>query len=346
MEVPFDESMGKAEEEFRFIFANSEDTERYNKAKSLYEKNLPSKVERSSLPKIPKIIHQIWLGPNRPPSYFYVYQEKWQTLHPHWEYHLWSEEELEELHLVNWDLVEKSQNWAEKSDIIRGDLLERFGGVYIDVDMEPFRALDEFHEKYDFYAGMEHPHKISTTQNRVWVGISLIASRPHHPIIEKWRSLVRQGWDETEKKYSVQVDQVINHTYFPFTRAVMEEVGRPGTVDMLFPATYFYPLSPAYASKRRSSLRSLREKVYDFLENVHLRRPRPFSRIYPETIAVHYWGNTWLPEMKVQIKEMQRLIDSSRKEIHSLRSKMKTLEHQVLVQAQAIEAITSKKEHS
>ena len=337
MEVPFDESMGKEEAEFRFIFANGDDAARYTKAKALYEKNLLSKVQRSSVPKIPKIIHQIWIGPNLPPSYFYVYQEKWKSLHPNWEYHLWNEEELEKLQLENWDLVEKSVNWAEKSDIIRGDLLNRFGGVYIDVDMEPFHCLDELHEKYDFYAGMEHPHKISTTNNRVWVGISIMAARPGHPIIQNWRLRVRNGWDDVDMKYSSLIERVINHTYFPFTHAVMQEADRNGNVDMLFPATYFYPISPAFASKRRSTFRSIREKVYDILENLQLKRPRAFSRIYPETLAVHYWGNTWSPEVAQQLKDIQRLIDGARKDQYMMQHRLRTLERQATTQAKELE---------
>ena len=66
-ELSFDESMGKSESDFRFIFVNSDDTARYAKTKALYEKNLPSKVASGQNPRIPKIIHQIWLGPNLPP---------------------------------------------------------------------------------------------------------------------------------------------------------------------------------------------------------------------------------------------------------------------------------------
>jgi len=44
----------------------------------------------------------------------------------------------------------KSPNWAEKSDIIRCDLLCRFGGVYLDDDMDIVHVLNELHEKYDF----------------------------------------------------------------------------------------------------------------------------------------------------------------------------------------------------
>lgn len=336
LEVPFDDSMGKSESEFRFIFANADDAARYTKFKALYEKNLPSKIQAGtssgtgSNPKIPKIIHQIWLGPNLPPSYFHDFQARWKSLHPDWEYHLWSEADLEALNLDNWDLVEKSQNWAEKADVIRCDLLDKFGGVYLDVDMEPCHSMNELHEKYDFYAGLEHPHKIATTNNRVWVGISIMASRPGHPIMKNWKKRIRAGWDEVDLRFSSPIERVINHTYFPFTHAVCQEIDQNGNVDILFPATYLYPIAPSYASKRRSALRAIREKLYDVLENLHLKRPRAFSRIYPETIAVHYWGNSWLPDQETQLRDTQRLVDSARKDLYKVQHRLRVLERQAV----------------
>ena len=326
-ELSFDDSMGKSENDFRFIFVNSDDSARYAKIKSLYEKNLPSKVSSGQNPRIPKIIHQIWLGPNLPPAYCAEFQSKIKSLHPDWEYHLWNEADLEELKLDNWDLAERSPNWAEKSDIIRCDLLDRFGGVYMDVDIDVLHCLSELHEKYHFYAGLEHPHKIATTNNRVWTGISIMASCPGHPIMKNWKRRIRNSWDEVDLRYSSPVERIINHTYFNFTHAVMQEIDQPGYVDIILPATYFYPISPTFAAKRRDNgLRAYREKFYDFLEKIHLKNPRPFSKAYPETIAVHYWGNSWLPTPASQIKELQRLTDTSRKEVYKLQQKLRLLE--------------------
>lgn len=342
-EVPFDESMGKSETEFKFIFANNDDVTRYEKAKALYEKNSPSKVASSQNPKIPKIIHQIWLGPNLPPPHFAGFQETLMRLHPDWEYHLWSEAQLEELNLDNWDIVEKSQNWAEKSDIIRCDLLDRFGGVYMDVDMEMYKSLNELHEKYDFYAGMEFPHKIATTMNRVWVGISIMASRPGHPIMKAWKRLIRNGWNDVDLRYSSQVERVINHTYFPFTHAVMQEIDKAGNTDVLLPATYFYPLAFHYAAKRRSFFRAWREKIYDVLENLHLKGPRPFSRPYPETIGVHYWENTWLPTTDAQVRELQRLLDAARKDLYKVQQKMRSMDRRLTASEGKVSDLVSNK---
>ena len=335
-EVEFDTSMGQGFKEFDLIFTNPDDISRYNLFKTLYEENLPSKIPASQETKIPKIIHQIWLGPKLPPAFFVTFQERWKFYHPDWEYHLWTESELDDINLDLRDIINQSSNYAEKSDIIRCELLEKFGGVYLDVDMEGFQSLDELHSKYDFYVGLEHPHKIATTNNRVWVGISIMAAKPGHPIIKRWKELIRSRWEEVNRAYTSPIERVINHTYFPFSMAVLEKYSEGNNVNIAFPPTYFYPLSPDHAAKRLSSVRSMREKIYDFLEAIHLKRPRMFSKIKTETIAAHYWGNTWLPNPSEQLKDLQHQVDFLRKELYRLQNKVRQLEPLHSAQAQDI----------
>jgi len=340
-EVAFDDSMKKSEQEFNLIFTHSDDVARYTKIKEIYEKNLPSKVKAGLNTRIPKILHQIWIGPKIPPAYLSGLSAKLKALHPGWEYHLWNDESLAELNLDNWDLVERSQNWAEKADIIRASLLEKFGGVYLDEDFEVFSALDELHEKYDFYAGLEYPHKVLALPNHVWVGISIMACCPHHPIMKNWKQRIRDGWDKTDLLYSSQVERIVNHTFIPFTHAVMQEIDRPGNVDIVFPATYFYPLSDANASKRRSSVRAWREKFYDFLETMNLRKSRPYSKIYDESIGVHYWGNLWRPSAPVQLQDMHVALDCTKQDLYNMQKKLRLIDKRLSDSEQRICGLVS-----
>lgn len=326
-QVNFDDSMGKGSTEFQIMQSNPEDASRYVILKGLYEKvPLCQPPDTQAPAKIPKILHQIWVGPKSPPPYFIIFQEKWKALHPDWEYHLWTDSELEDLNLDLKDLIEQSPNYAEKSDIIRSELLERFGGVYLDVDMDPLHSLEDLNQKYDFYCGIENPHKIATTNSRLWLGISIIAAAPHHPVITRWKELIRSRWDEVNKTYSSPIERVINHTYFPFSMAFFEKYQEGNLTNIALPTTYFYPFAPDFASKRRSSVRAFREKLYDFLEDLNLKRPRKFSRIRPETLAVHYWGNSWLPSQPEQLKDLQHQLDLLRKETFRLQSRLRQLE--------------------
>jgi mannosyltransferase OCH1-like enzyme len=88
--------------------------------------------------KIPKIIHQIWLGPFNPPQ---KAMDSWVRLHPSWEYHLWTEDNLPDL--INQKAFDDSDDLPQKSDILRYDLLYRFGGIFIDADEYCLRPIDE-----------------------------------------------------------------------------------------------------------------------------------------------------------------------------------------------------------
>jgi len=74
---------------------HSDDIKRYSLFKKLYQTEIPHTKSLA----IPKRIHQIWLGPKKPPHYFSQFREKWLQLHPNWEYHLWTESSLKELQL-------------------------------------------------------------------------------------------------------------------------------------------------------------------------------------------------------------------------------------------------------
>ena len=89
---------------------------------------------------IPKIIHQIWIGPKpRPVKFMNTFRDK----HPDFEYILWTEEEMVKrgFRLENQVAYDRMTEWCGKADILRWELLYRYGGIYQDADsvcLEPF----------------------------------------------------------------------------------------------------------------------------------------------------------------------------------------------------------------
>ena len=81
---------------------------------------------------IPKIIHQIWLGPNKQPD---IWMNSWKNnyinKYPEWTYKLWTEQEIDELNLINKKQYENEKFYNGKSDIARYEILYRFGGVFM-----------------------------------------------------------------------------------------------------------------------------------------------------------------------------------------------------------------------
>jgi mannosyltransferase OCH1-like enzyme len=121
------------------------------------------------------IIHQIWIGDTYPER-FRVWSDALRAMHPDWEYHLWSYDDLAVEQLCNWELIADAHLWVEphrmgqfQSDIARYELLTRYGGVYLDVDCEPLKPLYELVGP-DCWAGWE-------IQDR-YVGTSVIGGEP------------------------------------------------------------------------------------------------------------------------------------------------------------------------
>ena len=85
--------------------------------------------------KIPKIVHQIWIGENKRPDIWMETVKKFCNDFGY-EYKLWDDTAVAGLNMVNkkyYDIMDKRYNG--KSDILRYEILYNDGGIYIDADM-------------------------------------------------------------------------------------------------------------------------------------------------------------------------------------------------------------------
>ena len=308
LDVDFEESMGKSGSDWSSIMEHKGNKERVALLKSVYDSKKPSNLSFCSQPKIPKIIHQIWLGPKTLPHYFWEYKKTWEQQHPDWEYRLWQDKDVENLDFELKDLFLRSSNYGEKADILRAELLDRFGGLYVDVDIECKKSFDELHEKYDFFAGLEPPHQGDFTQSAPHIVISnaLIGASPHHPIIQDWKVRIRAGWDELEMRYPDSAKRVLLRAFYPFGEAVVSNISDPTRCNIVFPPTYFYPLTFTVVSKGRLKKMSFYKRQIQNVLSCFGKEKAPFVEIRPETMAVHYWGNSWVKSNEERLREMYK----------------------------------------
>lgn len=207
--------------------------------------------------RIPHIIHQIWLGSPFPEK-FKKFQETIRRLHPDWEYYLWTDENVKLLQLHNQDLFDAAKNYGEKSDILRYELLHRYGGVYLDVDIACVKPLTILHQSFDFYVGLQ-----PLDTNYVQLGIGVLACKPGHWLMAE----AVQGL-----RFTRRVKKIIQRTgpYY-FTKIVSWYLRhtKHQTVDVILPATYFYPMG--YTQTKVA-------------ESMWLK---------PESFTIHYWAGSW-----------------------------------------------------
>ncbi len=114
---------------------------------------------------IPRVLHRIWLG-NRPrPAVYDDYWRQWAALHPGWDLHTWTERSIPPLrNQAEYDHGEPAVSAGvfvdhqpatvgQRANIAAYELVWRFGGVYVNCDMQPLRPFDDL-LGYPAFAGM------------------------------------------------------------------------------------------------------------------------------------------------------------------------------------------------
>lgn len=233
------------------------DKPRLDFCEQLYAKNNLTKVMPQATPKIPKIIHQVWVGGPVPEKYK-NFQKTWKKYNPDWVYKLWTDEDIESFGMWNKDLFDRAQAFAEKADIWRYEIIYRYGGVYADMDFECIKPLDIFNHCYDFYAGIE------PLGGPLRVNNAFFAASPGHPILKECVESVRRNCMRNKLH-----DRTGPTIFFDAFCAIAPTC--VGNV-IVFPPSYFYPVLYSQHSWPQH------EKVKIFK---------------PESYAAHHWGSSW-----------------------------------------------------
>jgi mannosyltransferase OCH1-like enzyme len=245
----------------------------FNMCKYLYIKNNPSSLPLEEVPLIPRVIHQIWIG-GKVPEVFKAYMQSWIAKHPGWEYKLWCDEDVKTLHLYNRALYESVDNPGVKSDILKWEIIYQFGGVYVDVDFECLKPLDQLHYQYDFYTALQ-----PLDTQFVQLGAALFAAKPGHPILKHCVETIKKDW---HRKGAPDKTGPIH-----FTRSFFVTAGQNNSRDVAFPAFYFYPLGCL-------------EHALNYED-----------WIKRGAFAIHHWAKSWMPP-QYRLKQFKDLGNDDR----------------------------------
>lgn len=169
---------------------------------------------------IPRIIHQVWVGPDLLPETFAGYQESWRRHHPEWELRFWTDDNLPH-DLARPEAYERLRSPVERCDILRLEVLARDGGIYVDCDFECLRPIDELLEGIDFFVAYIGP-------GRPAHGITG-AVAAHPIVVRSLREIQPRSWFGYDK----------NATGPPFFNRILADYPEA----TIFPSTFFYPTS-------------------------------------------------------------------------------------------------------
>lgn len=266
--VDFDTSMQK--EKYTDLLKDGQ-LQIYNFFKYHYESCNPRIIPFHKEALIPNIIHFIWVGSEFPEKYVPIIQS-WIDKNPNCIVKIWIDSgipatydfslkvifvDINSFEFENRDLFNQERNYGAKSDILRVAILEKEGGIYADIDQECLRSFDSIRHTCHFAIGIQ-----PLDTNFVQLGIGLIASTPHHPIL--LHAIKKLQESKNEKQIIVRTGPIF------FTRCYLSCCGKTGLKDIAFPASYFYPCG---YTQRGESIEKWNKR---------------------EAYAVHHWAGSWL----------------------------------------------------
>lgn len=252
----FEKLMGKKTEHWRHIH-EQEDYKALAKFESLYEKNKHYLKAPPSGIKIPPLIHFIWLGPKSFPPESVENVRTWIARHPTWRVKFWTDRprplpcsHMELCSVDDFNLTHLKQcyldsnNYGEKSDILRYEILLQEGGVYVDHDANCLDSFEALHSHFDFYCGLEAPHP-PFAGSTITSGNGVLGARPNHPVTQRVIDFIGENWEATSQKIrgkdpASQSDLVLARTYIALTRALETSIALPPNIDIVLPSAYFF----------------------------------------------------------------------------------------------------------
>ena len=196
------------------------------KEKSSIDKYLVDKaINSDSNQKIPKVIHSFWFSGEKKPDSYKKCVDTWK-------------EQLSNYKIIEWNLdnydwqkhpfVKRAielKAWAYASDYARLDVLNDFGGIYLDMDVEVFKPFDNL-------LGNDALFSFS---NNVMVDLAFLGSRKNNPIIKKLLSL----YDNVDLPYEKKQFEKFFQPSFVRNCLVENGIKMNGQLQILKEATVF-----------------------------------------------------------------------------------------------------------
>jgi len=185
-------------------------------------------------PKINKLIHCFWFSKEEKPELQKRCMESWKRYCPDYE--------IKEWNMENYDITKNrfmqqavsKKKWAFASDYARLDVIYRYGGIYLDLDVELVQGLDEVLHNDAFFS--------LDCSSYVDLG-SGFGAVSRHPLVKKLLELY-------ENKEFIREDGSINDVPQPVVlEPVFTENGlkKNGNIQKLgnavvYPSDYFSPI--------------------------------------------------------------------------------------------------------
>ncbi len=246
---------------------------------------------------IPNIIHHTWRDRDVPP-YLDELRRSWRGFHPDWQHRLWTDEDNRALISGRYpdflDVYDAYPLAIQRADAARYFILDTFGGVYADLDMQAMRPLTPVLRDRTCVFGTEPRAHASANRTDLIVGNALMASVPRHPL---W-SNVHEALVTCRDAVSWSQPDVLRSTGPLMLTGVVRRQRPPVTV---LPPDTFYPRLDATNRLVFGDSWTMSEEQTTYLEAVR------HGLDVRDAYAVHHWAGTWTNAADIK----QRVIETS-----------------------------------
>jgi len=209
---------------------------------------------------IPPIFHLIWLG-SKVPERYHILAQSLKELHPYAQVRIWTDSDIQEFNFTNKSALDYEVNYGARSDVFRYEILNKYGGIYLDGDFDIYQPLDDLLCTCSFFAGLAYDRELVLYNG-------LIASTPSNPIIKACLETIKSEGAKFD------LDSIMIRTGpYHFTKCVLKEGPQAPGITAIFPVAFFYPW-PNYE-----------------LHNNQQEHIDSFKQSY--SFTVHKWAASW-----------------------------------------------------
>ena len=149
---------------------------------------------------IPRVIHYCWFGRKAIPKQQEKWMESWTRFCPDYEIVRWDESNYDVHKIPYISEAYNSAKYSFVSDYARLDVLYKYGGIYLDTDVEVLKPLDDLLCQKAFM-GIEFPANMVATG----LGVGAIANH----------KTIKLLMDDYENRHFVQKDGTLDLTTCP-----------------------------------------------------------------------------------------------------------------------------------
>ena len=187
---------------------------------------------------IPKTIHYCWFGKKKLPDSVKKNIASWKKYCPDFKIKEWNESNF---NVDSNNFIAQAYNnkaWAFVSDYARLDIIYKYGGIYLDTDVEIIKNIDDL-LKNNAFIGLQRQQLLCAS------GLG-IGAEPGNPVIKEMRDVYLNLDFDSKNVISIAAprlnDPVIRK--LGYTNNLVSPVKLQSIT--VYPPTFFDPLSPGY----------------------------------------------------------------------------------------------------